>query len=431
MAKFNPPTNFSFNKPGEWPEWKKRFVRFGTATKLDKEDGAMQVSSLIYAMGSESENISRSFAFTEDGHRDDFVRVLGKFDEYFVPRRNVITKRACFHLRVQRPGEKAETFIRALYKLAQHYEFGASRDVNIRGRIIVGILDKDVSRKLQLTKDLTLALTIETIRQSEEVASQVSMQGETTGVIQEVTHERSKYPNHYVADVNIIREETYHLLIPKRPLEPADIPLDSPGSELQYIGQIQSTVTYKGKTHPFTAYVIHGRTVAVVRTPPRSPVSARGRTPPLSSHPMPDLSNVRSKIGSTENLKHTPGGGKVQIPHKKLNLTSVSSKCGSKDNICYKPGGGKVEIKSDKVDFKTVQSKVGSLENITHVPGGGKKKIESQKLSFREGAKARTDHGADIIVQPDSSPQSLNAAQAPPLDTLADQVSASLAKQGL
>ncbi|XP_042247778.1 microtubule-associated protein tau isoform X1 [Thunnus maccoyii] len=180
--------------------------------------------------------------------------------------------------------------------------------------------------------------------------------------------------------------------------------------------------------------------VAVVRTPPRSPGSARGRTPPLPSHPMPDLSNVRSKVGSTENLKHTPGGGKVQIVHKKLDLTNVTSKCGSKDNIHHKPGGGKVEIKSEKVDFKAVQSKVSSLENITHMPGGGKKKIESQKLTFRENAKARTDHGAEIVVQSDtsplrlsntSSPGSLNAAEAPPLDTLADQVSASLAKQGL
>ena len=57
--------------------------------------------------------------------------------------------------------------------------------------------------------------------------------------------------------------------------------------------------------------------------------------------------------------------------------------------------------------------------------------IESQKLTFREHAKARTDHGADIIVQSDSSPHrlsntsspgSLDAAEAPPLDTLADQV---------
>nr|XP_020477342.1 microtubule-associated protein tau-like [Monopterus albus] len=180
--------------------------------------------------------------------------------------------------------------------------------------------------------------------------------------------------------------------------------------------------------------------VAVIRTPPRSPGSARGRTPPLPSHPMPDLSNVKSKVGSTENLKHTPGGGKVQIVNKKLDITNVMSKCGSKDNIHHKPGGGKVEIKSEKVDFKAVQSKVGSLENITHVPGGGKKKIESQKLTFRESAKARTDHVADIITQSESSlhhlsntssPGSLNAAEAPPLDTLANQVSASLAKQGL
>lgn len=135
----------------------------------------MQVSRLIYAMGSESENIYRSFVFAEDGHRDDFGRVLEKFDKYFVPRRNVIHERACFHQRMQRPGEKAETFIRALYELSEHCDFSTCRDENIRDRIVVGILDKDLSQKLQLMKDLTLALTIETVRQSEEVASQVSM----------------------------------------------------------------------------------------------------------------------------------------------------------------------------------------------------------------------------------------------------------------
>ncbi|KAM4534941.1 uncharacterized protein maptb [Fundulus diaphanus] len=180
--------------------------------------------------------------------------------------------------------------------------------------------------------------------------------------------------------------------------------------------------------------------VAVVRTPPRSPGSSRGRTPPPTSHPMPDLSSVKSKVGSTENLKHSPGGGKVHIVNKKLELGNVTSKCGSKDNLHHKPGGGKVEIKSEKVDFKTVQSKVGSLGNVTHVPGGGKKKIESHKLMFKENAKARTDHGAEIVIQEDSSPRrlsntsshgSLNATEAPPLDTLADQVSASLAEQGL
>ncbi|KAM9208725.1 microtubule-associated protein tau isoform 2-T2 [Dugong dugon] len=216
--------------------------------------------------------------------------------------------------------------------------------------------------------------------------------------------------------------------------------------------------------------------VAVVRTPPKSPSSAKSRlqTAPV---PMPDLKNVKSKIGSTENLKHQPGGGKVQIINKKLDLSNVQSKCGSKDNIkhvpgggsvqivykpvdlskvtskCgslgnihHKPGGGQVEVKSEKLDFKDrVQSKIGSLDNITHVPGGGNKKIETHKLTFRENAKAKTDHGAEIVykspvVSGDTSPRhlsnvsstgSINMVDSPELSTLAEEVSASLAKQGL
>ncbi|KFU83675.1 Microtubule-associated protein tau, partial [Chaetura pelagica] len=216
--------------------------------------------------------------------------------------------------------------------------------------------------------------------------------------------------------------------------------------------------------------------VAVVRTPPKSPASAKTRVQP-SAAPMPDLKNVKSKIGSTENLKHQPGGGKVQIINKKLDFSSVQSRCGSKDNIkhipgggsvqivykpvdlshvtskCgslgnihHKPGGGQVEVKSEKLDFKDkVQSKIGSLDNISHVPGGGNKKIETHKLTFRENAKAKTDHGAEIVyksptISGDASPRrlsnvsstgSINMVDSPQLATLADEVSASLAKQGL
>ncbi|XP_039643527.1 microtubule-associated protein tau-like isoform X22 [Perca fluviatilis] len=151
-----------------------------------------------------------------------------------------------------------------------------------------------------------------------------------------------------------------------------------------------------------------------------------------------DLSNVQSRCGSKDNIKHVPGGGNVQIVHKKIDLTNVQSKCGSKANIRHKPGGGNIEIKNEKLEFK-VQSKIGSLDNIGHVPGGGQRRIESHKLNFREVAKARTDHGAEIISLEDSPHQlstvsssgSINMADSPQLSTLADQVSASLAKQGL
>ncbi|KAI4806754.1 hypothetical protein KUCAC02_017554 [Chaenocephalus aceratus] len=110
--------------------------------------------------------------------------------------------------------------------------------------------------------------------------------------------------------------------------------------------------------------------------------------------PAPDIRNVRSKIGSTDNMKHQPGGGKVpsasqsrgvlskdtsqgkvQILNKKVDLSKVTSKCGSKDNIKYKPGGGVVKVESHKVSFRE-KAKVGSMDNLSHSPAGGDMKAE-------------------------------------------------------
>uniref|UniRef100_A0A493TEC8 Microtubule-associated protein n=1 Tax=Anas platyrhynchos platyrhynchos TaxID=8840 RepID=A0A493TEC8_ANAPP len=156
-----------------------------------------------------------------------------------------------------------------------------------------------------------------------------------------------------------------------------------------------------------------------------------------------DLSHVTSKCGSLGNIHHKPGtrGGRALLflPRLLQELT-LPSCCSSL------PGGGQVEVKSEKLDFKDkVQSKIGSLDNISHVPGGGNKKIETHKLTFRENAKAKTDHGAEIVyksptISGDASPRrlsnvsstgSINMVDSPQLATLADEVSASLAKQGL
>ncbi|XP_021112355.1 microtubule-associated protein 4 isoform X31 [Heterocephalus glaber] len=153
---------------------------------------------------------------------------------------------------------------------------------------------------------------------------------------------------------------------------------------------------------------------------------------PATAAPAPDLKNVRSKVGSTENIKHQPGGGrakvekkteaavtarkpepnavtktagpiasaqkspagKVQIVSKKVSYSHIQSKCGSKDNIKHVPGGGNVQIQSKKVDISKVSSKCGSKANIKHkpgplCPGGGDVKIESQKLNFKEKAQAK------------------------------------------
>ncbi|XP_068101300.1 microtubule-associated protein 2 isoform X1 [Hyperolius riggenbachi] len=222
-------------------------------------------------------------------------------------------------------------------------------------------------------------------------------------------------------------------------------------------------------------YVPTEKKIAILRTPPKSPATLKQLR--LMNQPLPDLKNIRSKIGSTDNIKYQPkggqvkilsekidysavqsrcgskdnithnaGGGEIQIVSKKIDLSHITSKCGSLRNIRHRPGGGHVKIESVKLDFKEkAQAKIGSLDNAHHIPGGGNIKIDSQKLHFRESAKARVDHGAEIITQSPgrssvasprrlsnvSSSGSINLLESPQLATLAEDVTAALAKQGL
>ncbi|XP_054479529.1 microtubule-associated protein 2-like [Anoplopoma fimbria] len=229
-----------------------------------------------------------------------------------------------------------------------------------------------------------------------------------------------------------------------------------------------------GSHTPKSFSVLQEKKVAVIRTPPKSPSSAQRQLKVLNQ-PLPDLKNVKSKIGSTSNLKHQPKGGQVMIPSVKLDFSHVQAKCGSLDkiqhaagggnvqiqtkkvdmshitakcnsmsNIRHRPGGGNVRIENVKLDFKDKAApKVGSLGNTSHTPGGGNVMIESHKLSFRETAKARVDHGAEIVVTHTagietggtsprmSSSGSINILDSPQLSTLAQDVTAALAKQGL
>ncbi|KAJ0009451.1 hypothetical protein NQD34_001153 [Periophthalmus magnuspinnatus] len=242
----------------------------------------------------------------------------------------------------------------------------------------------------------------------------------------------------------------------------------TPGTPPNYSCRTPGSRT-PGSHTPKSFSVLQEKKVAVIRTPPKSPSSAQ-RQLKVINQPLPDVKNVKSKIGSTANLKHQPkggqvmipsvkldfshvqakcgsldkvhhhaGGGNIQIQTKKIDLSHVTSKCGSMSNIHHKPGGGQVKIDNVKLDFKDkALPKVGSLDNASHTPGGGNVMIENHKLMFRETAKARVDHGAEIIsldtggTSPRlSSAGSINLMESPQLSTLAQDVTAALAKQGL
>ncbi|KAG1054112.1 hypothetical protein G6F43_003857 [Rhizopus delemar] len=98
-------------------------------------------------------------------------------------------------------------------------------------------------------------------------------------------------------------------------------------------------------------------------------------------------SHVKSKVGSLDNIKHTPGGGNTKIFDEGVHVlkekvvSKAAPKVGSLDNIKHKPGGGETKVfdegvyaLKEKITLKAT-SKVGSLDNIKHKPGGGEAKV--------------------------------------------------------
>ena len=166
--RLQPPNPFDFKQPDEWSRWKRRFEQFRSASGLSGQDQARQVSTLLYSLGDEAEDVLTSTNITAEG-RTAYDTVVAKFDEYFKVRRNVIFERARFNRRCQRDDESAEQYITTLYSLIETCEYGNLKEEMLRDRLVVGIKDIALSERLQLDAELSLEKAKTAIRQKEAV----------------------------------------------------------------------------------------------------------------------------------------------------------------------------------------------------------------------------------------------------------------------
>ncbi|XP_073947542.1 uncharacterized protein isoform X2 [Choristoneura fumiferana] len=155
------PEKFSFN-PAQWAVWKKRFVRYMSLSGTNKKNDEDQLNCLIYHMGDRAEDIVLQFE-----KNLNYEKTLAAFDNYFLPKRNVIFERFKFNSRSQQAEEPFEDFLTDLYKLSETCDYGSLKEELIRDRIVIGLKDKRTSERLQLKEDLQLKDAILIAKQAE------------------------------------------------------------------------------------------------------------------------------------------------------------------------------------------------------------------------------------------------------------------------
>ncbi|XP_049520589.1 uncharacterized protein LOC119443895 [Dermacentor silvarum] len=172
-----PPT-FDFDRTSEWPSWIQLFDDYRFASGLNERSEEAQVRTLLYTMGKQAREIFSTFELSEQQQKQYEV-VRKKFDDHFVAARNLVYESACFHRRIQQPGESVDQFITALHTQADRCDY-KEKERMIRDRFVVGLSDAKLSESLQMDANLTLASALAKARLKETVQRQQQQLRETS-----------------------------------------------------------------------------------------------------------------------------------------------------------------------------------------------------------------------------------------------------------
>ncbi|CAB4009741.1 Hypothetical predicted protein, partial [Paramuricea clavata] len=151
-----------------WREWKSAWSNYTLATKLDKEDEIRQVATLLAVIGKEAKKLFKTFVW---GSEDDFIKidlVVKKFEEYCIPRQNVIYERFRLFTRDQGPTETVDQYMMELRRISANCDLESiTPDQILRDRLVTGIRDAVVRERLLRDNKLTLEKALDIVRAAE------------------------------------------------------------------------------------------------------------------------------------------------------------------------------------------------------------------------------------------------------------------------
>ena len=78
--------------------------------------------------------------------------------DHFSPKQSEIVQRSKFYSHSRKPGENISSYVAQLRALAEHCNFGGTLDVMIRNRLVCGVSDDSIQKRL-LTEGDKLSLT--------------------------------------------------------------------------------------------------------------------------------------------------------------------------------------------------------------------------------------------------------------------------------
>nr|XP_015800346.2 uncharacterized protein LOC107375995 [Nothobranchius furzeri] len=154
-----------------WEEYSEMLEVFFEANEIDDADEKKAV--LLSGVGSATYSLLRSLLSPEtqkDKTYDELIQIL---QTHFSPKPSQIVQRFKFNSRMQKTGETVAEYVAELRRLAQHCEYGDVLPQMLRDRLVCGVQDDWMQRRLLSEADLTFEKALKLCQAMESASKDV------------------------------------------------------------------------------------------------------------------------------------------------------------------------------------------------------------------------------------------------------------------
>ena len=136
----------------EWETYVERVEIYLDANKIT--DAGQKRDVLLSVCGAKTHHILRDLLAPEKPKSCSYVDIVKRLADHFNPKQGVAVKRYQFNSRSRQPGESISKYVAELRHLAIGCEFGDSLSEMLRDRLVCGINDPRMQRRLLSESDL-------------------------------------------------------------------------------------------------------------------------------------------------------------------------------------------------------------------------------------------------------------------------------------
>ena len=164
MARHGSIGEFDTDKE-DWTSYTERLQQYFTANEVT--DAAKQRAVLLSICGPATYQLIRNLVAPDKPTSKSFAEIVKVVKTHHNPTPSAIVQRFQFHSRTRRDGESISAYVAELRKLTEHCAFGDTLNDMLRDRLVCGINDARLQRRmlaetgLTFDKALTLATALE------------------------------------------------------------------------------------------------------------------------------------------------------------------------------------------------------------------------------------------------------------------------------